>query len=378
MNMRSVNNNEKGEGRSSGCDSLPSFCDSMQIPEYVVRRGSNHQGDSNCFVEENEQHEDEYEKTGQVCSLCGHGGIRKYLFKCLSCSRRFQHTYCSNLYPYKLDISICNWCQPLNLGLTSDAEDDLDHTSLNISSCKERLMMSSCQTNNKCRAFDYLLQVIGELGDDGCIQQTAAAEDHVNRLRSSNSQNRKFGTLHAACHCAVLLQNEERENNESLCISARRAEKLMKSSTPVIISSKRSHSEVECSCLQVRVRGSGTCECPQKIRKSANRITRICEHTTEPCSALKLGRQSQESVLGRNTPENITAKGSEYARERELHSAHCRRNGHLKKQVLDCGVGEGLNAYRKRNLHPKESTILKYNSTRAINRRFKLLADVLC
>ncbi|XP_057865038.2 uncharacterized protein LOC131072797 [Cryptomeria japonica] len=46
------------------------------------------------------------------CCMCGDVGIEKQLFKCTSCSFRYQHKYCSSLYPnVDLDCFSCEWCR---------------------------------------------------------------------------------------------------------------------------------------------------------------------------------------------------------------------------------------------------------------------------
>ncbi|EFJ38762.1 hypothetical protein SELMODRAFT_437625 [Selaginella moellendorffii] len=51
--------------------------------------------------------------SGKECSMCGDVGFQKELFRCSSCRQRYQHRYCSSLYP-KLppDSSqmMCDWC----------------------------------------------------------------------------------------------------------------------------------------------------------------------------------------------------------------------------------------------------------------------------
>ncbi|XP_057845763.2 uncharacterized protein LOC131055184 [Cryptomeria japonica] len=45
------------------------------------------------------------------CSMCGDVGLKEHLIKCTSCLFRFQHTYCSSLYPnIDLERFSCEWC----------------------------------------------------------------------------------------------------------------------------------------------------------------------------------------------------------------------------------------------------------------------------
>ncbi|CAL9776799.1 unnamed protein product [Musa acuminata subsp. burmannicoides] len=45
-----------------------------------------------------------------VCCMCGDRGLSEELFRCRSCLVRFQHKYCSNLYPRAECYRACNWC----------------------------------------------------------------------------------------------------------------------------------------------------------------------------------------------------------------------------------------------------------------------------
>ncbi|KAG6575224.1 hypothetical protein SDJN02_23960 [Cucurbita argyrosperma subsp. argyrosperma] len=47
-----------------------------------------------------------------VCCLCGDVGFPDKLFRCIKCSNRFQHSYCSNYYSESAEpIEVCDWCQ---------------------------------------------------------------------------------------------------------------------------------------------------------------------------------------------------------------------------------------------------------------------------
>ncbi|KAJ7515070.1 hypothetical protein O6H91_23G069900 [Diphasiastrum complanatum] len=43
------------------------------------------------------------------CCMCGDVGFLHELFKCKSCGRRYQHRYCSKLYPQN-NKYVCDWC----------------------------------------------------------------------------------------------------------------------------------------------------------------------------------------------------------------------------------------------------------------------------
>ncbi|KAL5705895.1 hypothetical protein ACHQM5_024127 [Ranunculus cassubicifolius] len=44
------------------------------------------------------------------CCMCGDHGLSQELFRCRICLSRFQHRYCSNLYPKTGTYKVCNWC----------------------------------------------------------------------------------------------------------------------------------------------------------------------------------------------------------------------------------------------------------------------------
>ncbi|XP_042497981.1 uncharacterized protein LOC122076636 [Macadamia integrifolia] len=44
------------------------------------------------------------------CCMCGDYGLPEELFRCKICLFRFQHRYCSNLYPKAESYRVCNWC----------------------------------------------------------------------------------------------------------------------------------------------------------------------------------------------------------------------------------------------------------------------------
>ncbi|CAK9319221.1 unnamed protein product [Citrullus colocynthis] len=50
-----------------------------------------------------------------LCCLCGDVGFPAKLFRCVNCSTRFQHSYCSNYYCGDQSgdpiLQICDWCR---------------------------------------------------------------------------------------------------------------------------------------------------------------------------------------------------------------------------------------------------------------------------
>ncbi|KAK8921407.1 hypothetical protein KSP39_PZI020688 [Platanthera zijinensis] len=58
--------------------------------------------------------------------MCGDYGMAGELFRCRICSFRFQHKYCSHLYPRVQSYRACNWCLAAEGGrinsLTLEAE----------------------------------------------------------------------------------------------------------------------------------------------------------------------------------------------------------------------------------------------------------------
>ncbi|EFJ14663.1 hypothetical protein SELMODRAFT_120018 [Selaginella moellendorffii] len=44
------------------------------------------------------------------CTMCGDVGFSTELFPCDGCQRRYQHRYCSDLYPKDPNPRLCNWC----------------------------------------------------------------------------------------------------------------------------------------------------------------------------------------------------------------------------------------------------------------------------
>ncbi|KAJ4965755.1 hypothetical protein NE237_017604 [Protea cynaroides] len=44
------------------------------------------------------------------CCMCGDYGLSNELFRCKICLFRFQHRYCSDLYPKVESYRVCNWC----------------------------------------------------------------------------------------------------------------------------------------------------------------------------------------------------------------------------------------------------------------------------
>ncbi|KAK4747494.1 hypothetical protein SAY87_014080 [Trapa incisa] len=47
---------------------------------------------------------------GSECCMCGDYGLSDQLFQCQVCIFRWQHRYCSNLYPKAESCGVCNWC----------------------------------------------------------------------------------------------------------------------------------------------------------------------------------------------------------------------------------------------------------------------------
>ncbi|XP_043710164.1 uncharacterized protein LOC122659076 [Telopea speciosissima] len=44
------------------------------------------------------------------CCMCGDYGLHNEFFRCKICLFRFQHRYCSDLYPKADSYRVCNWC----------------------------------------------------------------------------------------------------------------------------------------------------------------------------------------------------------------------------------------------------------------------------
>ncbi|KAI5068215.1 hypothetical protein GOP47_0016560 [Adiantum capillus-veneris] len=131
---------------------------------------------------EEQQHQQELSMEAmRECSMCGHVGLPQYLFKCLSCSHRFQHIYCSNLYPYRVEAAICNWCLPMKPEIAVEEEDDDDnqHTvnrkiAINSEYSKPQQVK---QIKKHSKAFEYLLQIIADLADESCHKLNEAVDD---------------------------------------------------------------------------------------------------------------------------------------------------------------------------------------------------------
>lgn len=119
----------------------------------------------------------------EECSMCGDVGLPQYLFKCVTCSHRYQHIYCSKFYPYRIEASICNWCLPMeqlavnNIAEIDDNKDNINinnsiiythrNTKPDIEAISNSLIDPPLQNFEKhTKAFEYLLQV-AELHDQG-------------------------------------------------------------------------------------------------------------------------------------------------------------------------------------------------------------------
>ncbi|KAJ4963529.1 hypothetical protein NE237_023468 [Protea cynaroides] len=53
---------------------------------------------------------EEPSSTTLECCMCGDYGLPNELFRCKICLFRFQHRYCSDLYPKSVSYRVCNWC----------------------------------------------------------------------------------------------------------------------------------------------------------------------------------------------------------------------------------------------------------------------------
>ncbi|KAH9321612.1 hypothetical protein KI387_016251 [Taxus chinensis] len=49
-------------------------------------------------------------KRAKECCMCGDTGFSHELFQCTACLHRFQHTYCSCMYPKAESYHTCDWC----------------------------------------------------------------------------------------------------------------------------------------------------------------------------------------------------------------------------------------------------------------------------
>ncbi|KAJ3673716.1 hypothetical protein LUZ60_005708 [Juncus effusus] len=58
-----------------------------------------------------------------VCCMCGDEGLQQELLRCKACLFRFQHTYCSDLYPKVDSYRTCNWCLREKALKASDKEE---------------------------------------------------------------------------------------------------------------------------------------------------------------------------------------------------------------------------------------------------------------
>ncbi|WOL00449.1 hypothetical protein Cni_G09162 [Canna indica] len=63
--------------------------------------------------------------TSPVCCMCGDQGLSEELFRCKACLVRFQHKYCSNLFPRAETYRACNWClSEGDISLSSSSSSD--------------------------------------------------------------------------------------------------------------------------------------------------------------------------------------------------------------------------------------------------------------
>ncbi|KAK1314431.1 hypothetical protein QJS10_CPA06g02589 [Acorus calamus] len=60
---------------------------------------------------ENDGNLAKYKEEELCCCICGDIGFPKHLLRCPSCVFRFQHSYCSRLYPkVEKESWMCEWC----------------------------------------------------------------------------------------------------------------------------------------------------------------------------------------------------------------------------------------------------------------------------
>ncbi|MCO5583247.1 hypothetical protein L7F22_037156 [Adiantum nelumboides] len=151
-------------------------------------------------AEDSRQQQELHDMQGNMeCSMCGHVGLPQYLFKCLSCSYRYQHIYCSSLYPYRMEADICNWCLPTKAVIAVDQEELVDI----VYNCNSKNSDIATKSDRKpqqvkhSKAFECLLQVIAGLADAKCDGLTNANNDYqTNPSCSDDDKNSKKLDVH--------------------------------------------------------------------------------------------------------------------------------------------------------------------------------------
>lgn len=235
------------------------------------------------------------EKVSKECTMCGDVGFEDDLLLCNRCGYRFQHKYCSKLYPdLDMETWACEWCL---------YEDEKNGGGAKVKLGKRKTLNL---TESRSKAFEFLLQIA-----QACPSEP---ESYSDRRQKANGE---------------ISVKRQRENGDDKRVNG--------------IASKKENA-FKCS-------NNGN------VRVEQKQVVRCGKEE----NALKLGQLGEHwNANGNCKKENSLKSGGQQVPKKQRCSHATDKN-----KALD----------RWRNLAKNK---LHCNASKAIGRRYKLLADVLC
>lgn len=236
------------------------------------------------------------QKVEKECTMCGDVGFEDDLLLCKRCGYRFQHTYCSKLYP-DLDMEswACEWCL---------YEDEKNGGGAKGKLGKRKVLNL---TESRSKAFEFLLQIAqacpSERESYSDRRQKANGEISVKRQRENGDDRRVNGIANKkenGFKCS--------NGNSNARVEQKQVVRCGKEENPLKLGQLGEHWNPNGNCKEENGLKSGGQQVPKKQR---------CSHATDKNKALDRWRNIAKNKL------------------------HC-------------------------------------NASKAIGRRYKLLADVLC
>ncbi|XP_006836547.3 uncharacterized protein LOC18427434 [Amborella trichopoda] len=117
-------------------------------------------------LEREREREREEKMREKECSLCGDIGFSKELLPCRKCGFRFQHTYCSRLYPnIQPETWRCEWC--------IHEEEKQQHKTIH-----------KTNIGNNPKVFEFLIEIAQSLPSQQQRQGVAAAKGGEEKPRT--------------------------------------------------------------------------------------------------------------------------------------------------------------------------------------------------
>lgn len=222
------------------------------------------------------------EKAGKECTMCGDVGFECDLLLCKRCGYRFQHTYCSKLYPdLDMEAWACEWC----------LYEDEKNGGVAKGKLGKRKMVNL--TESRSKAFEFLLQIA-----QACPSEPESYSDRRQKMHGEISvkRQRENGDDRRVNGIATKKENAFKLSNGNVRVEPKQVVRCGKEENALKLGQLGEHWNANGNCKEESGLKSVAQQVPKKQR---------CSHATDKNKALDRWRNIAKNKLHCNTSKAI-------------------------------------------------------------------------